>query len=314
MSYDRVIHCASDVFTENLNRLPHEFTHNLAGSPLFELSRLADLAEKVAIRQNPHLSGGDVYFNEGPVEVGEKPPQPDVPRTKAIDMIRRIENSQAWVILKHVEREPEYRNLLEACIRDILELTGRQLLRKIKWFEAILFITSPNRVTEYHLDREVSWLLQIKGDKEIHLFNRADKEIVPDDELERYWTSDNRAAVYKPEFESRAMVYQMEPGSGVHIPINSPHWLKNGNNISVTLNVNFQFYDQYWANLYKANYYLRRVGITPNPPGTNVIADQIKSLTFTAMQRTKQTLKGRPYIPREAREQYTRISELATRL
>jgi len=74
--------------------------------------------------------------------------------------------------LKHVEREAGYREVLENCIRNILELSGRDLLRKIKWFEAILFITSPNRVTEYHLDREVSWILQIQGDKEIHLFDR----------------------------------------------------------------------------------------------------------------------------------------------
>jgi hypothetical protein len=187
--------------------------------------------------------------------------------------------------------------VLENCILDILELSGRELLRKIKWFEAILFITSPNRVTEYHLDREVSWILQIQGDKEIHLFDRADKDIVPDAELETYWTADNRAARYKPEFESRAMIYNMRPGSGVHIPINSPHWLKNKNNISVTLNVNFQFHDQDWANLYKANYYLRRAGITPQRAGVHPVADRLKSMAFTAVQRAKQTVKGRPHIP-----------------
>jgi hypothetical protein len=201
--------------------------------------------------------------------------------------------------------------VLESCIRDILELSARELLRKIKWFEAILFITSPNRVTEYHLDREVSWILQLQGDKEIHLFDRADKDIVPDEELEMYWTADNRAARYKPEFESRAIVYQMHPGTGVHIPINCPHWLRNKNNISVTLNVNFQFHDQHWANLYRANYYLRRAGITPHPPGAHPAADRVKSVAFTVMQRAKQAVKGRPLIPPEAREQNRRIAELA---
>ena len=224
---DRIIQCAPDVFTQNLNRLPYEFAHSLAGTPLFELSRLVDLAEKVATRLNPHLAGGDVYFNDGLIEPGEKPLRPDLPRMAAADLIRKIDSAQAWIILKHVEREPGYREVLENCIRDILQLSGPQLLRKIKWFEAILFITSPNRVTEYHLDREVSWILQLQGDKEIHVFDRADKDIVPDQELEVYWTADNRAARYKPEYESRAIVYQMRPGSGVHIPINSPHWLRN---------------------------------------------------------------------------------------
>jgi nitrogen fixation protein len=172
------------------NRLPHELSHRLNGSGLFELSRVADLAESVATRKNPHLAGGDVYFNDGSIEAGEKPQSPDLPRTAAIDFIREIETSQAWIILKHIERDPDYRPILESCILDILELSGRELLRKIKWFEAILFVTSPNRVTEYHIDREVSWILQIQGDKEIHLFDRADKSIVPDEELEAYWTAD----------------------------------------------------------------------------------------------------------------------------
>ncbi|MGA2277709.1 MAG: hypothetical protein ABSG00_08895 [Terracidiphilus sp.] len=307
---EHIIHCESEIFQQNMNRLPYEFTHSLAGNRLFELSCLMDLAEKVALRSAPHLSGGDVYFNEGRIEPDEKPLRPDKPRTAVIDLIRQIENAQAWIILKHVEREEGYRDVLESCIRDILELSGQELLRKIKWFEAILFITSPNRVTEYHLDREVSWILQIQGDKEIHIFDRADKDIVPDKELEVYWTADNRAAQYKPEYESRAIVYPMRPGTGVHIPINSPHWLRNKNDISVTLNVNFQFHDRHWANLYRANYYLRRAGIVPRPPGSHPVSDQLKSAAFTVMQKAKQTVKGRPMIPPEAREQNRRIARL----
>lgn len=308
---DCMIQCAPRVFKDNLNRLPYEFAHLLAGNPLFELSRLVDLAEKVATRSSPHLAGGDVYFNDGLIDPGQKPVIPDLPRTAAAEFIRKIDTSQAWIILKHVEREPGYRDVLEGCIRDILQLSGPQLLRKVKWFEAILFITSPNRVTEYHLDREVSWILQLQGDKEIHVFDRADKDIVPDAELETYWTADNRAARYKPELESRAFVYQMRPGSGVHIPINSPHWLRNGNNISVTLNINFQFHDRHWANLYRANYYLRRAGVRPNPPGAHPVSDRIKSAAFTVLQRAKQAMKGRPHIPAEAREQNRRIARLA---
>lgn len=313
-SLDRTIQCAPDVFVQNLNRLPYEFAHSLAGNQLFELSRLMDLAEKVATRPTPHVAGGDVYFNDGLIEACEKPQCLGLTRTAATDLIRQIDTAQAWIILKHVEREPGYRDILENCIRDILELSGRELLRKIKWFEAILFITSPNRVTEYHLDREVSWILQLNGAKEIHLFDRADKDIVPDEELEVYWTASNRAARYKPECEPRAMVYQMQPGTGVHIPINTPHWLRNKDNISVTLNVNFQFHDQHWANLYRANYYLRRTGITPHPPGVHPASDRLKSVAYTAVQKVKQVVKGRVAIPQEAREQNKRIAELAGRL
>lgn len=312
-SSSRAIQCDPEIFRRNLNRLPYEIAHNLSGDPLFELSRLVDLAERVAKRTRPHLAGGDVYCNDGMIAPGEKSIAIDKPDVAAVDLIRRIDTAQAWIILKHVEREPGYRDILEKCICDILQLSGPELLKKIKWFEAILFITSPNRITEYHLDREVSWVLQIQGDKEIHLYDRADKEIVPDEELEVYWTANNKAAQYKPEYESRALVYEMSPGSGVHIPINTPHWLRNKANISVTLNVNFQFHDYYWANLYRANYYLRRAGFSPQPPGVHPFTDHMKSAAFTVLQRAKSSAKGRVQIPEEARRQNRRIAEMVSR-
>jgi hypothetical protein len=67
--------------------------------------------------------------------------------------------------------------------------------------------------------------------------------------------------------------------------MNWPHWLKNGNNISVTLNVNFQFHDHVWANIYEANYYLRRAGLKPEPTGVHPLNDWLKSVAFTALQR-----------------------------
>ena len=308
-----IVDCDREVFSRDLNILPYEIHHTLAGNPLFQLPALIELAQHVAARTNPHMSGGDVYFNEGLIEAGTKPnyDRPEEERAAVVDLVRKIEQAQAWIILKHVEREPGYRELLEAAVCDVLELSGRaDLLRRIKWFEAILFITSPNRVTEYHIDRECSWIFQIQGDKQIHLFDRADKDIVPEQELESFYTVDNRASRYKPEFEDRAMVYDMTPGTGVHIPVNTPHWLKNGNNVSVTLNVNFQFRDREIANLYKANYFLRKAGLKPATPGTWPIADNVKAAALTAALAVKRAIKkGDGVVPPEAKDQKKRIAD-----
>ena len=86
--------------------------------------------------------------------------------------MRQIENSQAGVTLEHVERENGYREVLERCICDLLELSGKEVMRQVKWFDAILFVTSPHRVTHYHVDRECAWLVQLHGDKDIHLFDK----------------------------------------------------------------------------------------------------------------------------------------------
>lgn len=313
---DHVMECDPAVFRRDLNVLPYEIGHTLADHPLFQLDALVELAQRVAARKNPHMSGGDVYFNEGAIEAGTKPSydRPEEDRVRAAELVKKIEDAEAWIILKHVEREDGYREVMERAVVDALRLAGpagTALFRKIKWFEAIVFVTSPNRVTEYHIDRECSWIFQIRGNKAIHLFDRADKDVVPEEELERFYTVDNRASEYKGRFESRALVYSMTPGTGVHIPVNTPHWLKNGNNVSITLNVNFQFHDVEIANLYKANYYLRKLGMKPAIPGHRPLTDRLKAMVFTGLLTVKRTLKpGDGVVPPEAREQKKRIAEL----
>ena len=163
---EHVLECDPEIFRRDLNILPYEIQHTLAGHPLFQLPALVGLAQRVATRNNPHMSGGDVYFNEGAIEAGAKPvytgsaaDRPDAERSRVAEVVRKIESAEAWIILKHVEREDGYREVMETAVVDALKLAGddgRHLLRKIKWFEAIIFITSPQRVTEYHIDRECS--------------------------------------------------------------------------------------------------------------------------------------------------------------
>ncbi len=75
--------------------------------------------------------------------------------------------------------------------------------------------------------------------------------------------------------------------------------------------MSFQFHDTEIANLYKANYYLRRAGLKPALPGRNKSADRAKALAFTAALNVKRTLKkGDGVVPPEAKEQKRRIAKL----
>jgi len=297
-------------FSRNFNRLPFEISHRLAGNPLFDVERIIELAQRVESRRTPHRPFGDIYCNIGEVDPGMKAVQGHRPALPASELMRQIEDSQAWITLEHVEREEGYREVLQRSICDLLVLSGKEVMKHIKWFDAILFVTSPHRVTHYHLDRECAWLVQLHGEKEIHLFDKRDKEVVPDEELERFWTVDNGAGSYKPQFEDRAMVFLMKPGTGVHIPVNCPHWLKNGNQVSVSMNVNFQFRDEAWGNIYKANHYLRRLGWKPASPGKHPLRDRIKSRVYTSLQQLNHLRKGKQEVPAEAIADYRRIQQL----
>jgi hypothetical protein len=307
----QVIDCDPELFAKNFNRLPFEVQHTLSANSLFQLPQIAELAQRIASRERPHHPKGDVYIDEGQTASKLGPDSKEQAKKRATELVEKIEQGQTWVILKHIEREPGYREIFEDCISDLISLTGKQLLTQVKWFDATLFVTSPNRVTDYHIDRECSWLLQIQGDKDMHLFDRADKDVLPDEELEQYWTGNNLASPYKPELESRAMVHHLRPGVGVHNPVNAPHWLQNRDNVSVSLNINFQFHEAAWENLFRANHYLRRMGVTPSSPGKNPFADAAKRNTYTALQDMRRLLKRQPRVAsNEAREHYHQIVEM----
>jgi hypothetical protein len=164
-------------------------------------------------------------------------------------------------------------------------LAGRPLCPKIRNKEMILFLTSPNRISNYHIDRECSYLMQISGSKTIYTFDGGDRSILSEEELERFWTVDNNAAKYSESFQHKARAFHLTPGTGIHIPVNFPHWVKNDDNVSVSVNINVQFPDSMRANIYRANYHLRRMGFRPAPPFVSPAKDRLKAAAYGLSDR-----------------------------
>jgi hypothetical protein len=282
-----MLNFATQSCRDRFNRKHFTFDHDLGNYPEFSLPRLVELAKTTA-----ETRPKDLYYDVGDVDIGQR--WETIPRgTLPIDeTIRRIETQGAWIVLWRAELHAAYSRLLNTAMSDILEMTGAEIERKIKKKEIILFITSPNRVTTYHIDRECNFLLQISGNKEISIFDREDREVLPETEIERFWTVDNNAPIYRRNLQSRASVFMLEPGKGVHIPVNAPHWLKNANNISITASFNFQFHDSVRANLYRANYYLRRFGMKPRPPFVSPMRDAIRRPLGAVAYKARQLYHG----------------------
>jgi hypothetical protein len=278
---------ATNEFRENFNRRHFVVQHDLATYSAFSLERLIELAKDTA-----ETRPNDLYYDEGEVEIGQRWEEVSRGTLPIDETIGRIETQGAWIVLWRAELHPTYSGLLTAAMSDILAMTGAEIERNIKKKEIILFITSPNRITTYHIDRECNFLLQISGEKEISIFARDDREVLPEVEIERFWTIDNNAPRYRPQLQDRAEVIRLQPGNGVHIPINAPHWLKNGDNISVSASFNFQFRDGVRANLYRANYYLRKFGLRPRAPYSSAIADAVKGPLGAAAYKARQLYRG----------------------
>lgn len=267
----RIYAADPDQFAREFNHRPFMVDHLLAGHPAFSMDRLHDLLERSLPVPNK------VYWNSGQKDVGQKWRERPGRDFSIEEAFQRIRESDAWIIIFGAECVPEIHEMLQEGIAEVASMAGISLTKEAKNTGCILFITSPHRVTQYHIDRECSMLLQIHGTKTIHVFDQNDRDVLTESELERFWTVDNNAPYYKPEYQSRANTFLLEPGKAVHIPVNAPHWLQNGDDISVSVNQNFQYFNDRVANIYRANYYARKMGLNPIPPGQSAMRDRIKA-------------------------------------
>ena len=276
-------------FAEKFNKASFAFQHKLMHQPALSMDRLMELFEKTL----PYPD--QVYWDAGPKDVNQRwneRPGRDFPAREAIE---RIRDNGAWIILFGAERDPEIAALLEESMQEVNELSGNTVFPQMKVRSAYIFITSPHRTTTYHIDRECNFLLQIRGSKTIHVFDRYDRDVLPESELERFWSVDNNAPRYRQELQDRAQSTLLSPGTGVHIPVNAPHWLQNGDDVSVSLSLNFQFKNETLGNIYRANHYLRKLGLKPTPPGMNSSLDRLKafgmSVPVSAAKAYRRALK-----------------------
>jgi hypothetical protein len=277
----------ADLFRECFNKRHFVLQHELAGHPLFQLPRLIELARHTAEQR-----ASDLYYDAGVTDLNERWGTSPAP-FPVDETIRRIEHAGAFIILKRAEQDPAYAGLLEQCMSDILQVSGRELERKMRRREVIIFVTSPRRITTYHIDSETNFLLQVHGSKDISIFNKYDREVLPEDEIERFWCEDHNAAVYKPQLQHRADVVRLVPGNGVHIPVNAPHWVQNDENISVSVSINYHSWDREYAHLYCANYFLRqKLGLTPTPPAKSALLDVIKRPMGAVILKVKDLRHG----------------------
>ena len=275
-------------FAENFNKRQFQIQHHLAEHPLFQLPRLLELAREMAAERPT-----DVYYDSRVTDIGSRwgssPGEFPVDET-----IKRLESAGAWIDLKAAERSAPYAAVLNGCISDLLQISGRQLERKMRRKEMAIFLTSPKRISTYHIDSECNFLLQLRGEKNISIFSKYDREVLSEEEIERSWAADTNAAKYKPHLQHRADVVHLSPGVGVHIPVNAPHWVENGDNISISVAILYHWWSREYLDLYAANYCLRKLGLSPRPPFQSAILDAVKRPFGAAAMRLLTMYRGGP--------------------
>ncbi len=269
-------------FRAGFNRRPFTVGHRLADHPMFALPRLIELARRLPTEH--------VEYNAGNISVNMDPDL--TPRTglSVEETIERIEERCSWMVLKYVEQDSVYRDLLNSCLDEIQELS-EPLAPRMCRREGFIFISSPGSVTPYHLDPEYNFLLQVRGKKTVNIFDPSDRSILPEQELERYLNGGHRNMVFKPEYQEKAMRFELTPGKGLHFPVNAPHWVQNGDEYSISFSITFRTpASERRTCVYSVNSYLRNRGITPEPFGRSPLKDSAKYLALRAVRRAKRAM------------------------
>jgi ribosomal protein L16 Arg81 hydroxylase len=150
--------------------------------------------------------------------------------------------------------------------------------------QAFIFVSSPGSITPYHMDPEHNFLLQIRGSKEVRLFERS---VVGEEELERFHTAGgHRNLAFREEYHARSLACELIPGRGLHFPVHAPHYVRNGPDVSISFSITFRTPDlERLVRTHQFNAWLRRRGVPPAPVGQHPGRDRLKSLALRVARK-----------------------------
>jgi hypothetical protein len=251
--------------------------HRLTDHRLLQLPRLIELATV--------LPASSVEYN-----LADLPLDQDylaTPRNGlTIDQtLRQIEACKSWMVLKNVERDPPYKTLLDECLEEVAPHV-RTIAPQLEHREAFVFVSSPHAVTPYHCDPEHNFLLQIRGDKVVTVFDRGDPRAISQPQMEGMASGAHRNLSYTEDMAPLGRPFQMSAGDGVHVPMYCPHWVRVGQSVSISLSVTFRSRASFRRDAaLRVNARLRRLGINPVPPFQSAWRDQVKHVVDRALGR-----------------------------
>lgn len=254
----------------------HKLNHELVDHPLLDLEALAQLAEA--------LPANSIEFNRGdqPIGVDGKP------RATGLSIgetIRGIDTSNSWAVLKQVQQVPAYRALLADLLGELHPVIERRTGRMLKP-QAFIFISSPDAVTPYHFDPEHNILLQLRGQKVMTIYPAGSSRFAPDEVHETYHRGGKRELAWQDSFVRDGVPFGLEAGEAIYVPVMSPHFVRNGPKVSISLSITWR---SDWsfaeADARAFNGVLRKWGLHPRPPARWPGGNTMKALAWRSIRR-----------------------------
>lgn len=153
------------------------------------------------------------------------------------ETLENLETSNSFIKVRAPETDSAFLGIyshLEAQLQELAEATGTSL----KDYTMFLFLASPGAITPFHLDKYSAFLLQLSGEKKVHIWSPWKHDKLEREQIEAFVSSTiPRTPV--TENLSGSIEHTISPGDGVHIPCTAPHWVENGSGVSISMSVHF---------------------------------------------------------------------------
>jgi hypothetical protein len=269
----------SQSFADSFSERSFKVRHSLLDHPLLTIESIARLADE--------LPPESVWRRPGDRAVGVASAGEDPDQGPPSETIRAIEQNGRWVMLRFIEQVPEYAALVNSCLDDVEPyLAGREggMTRR----NGYLFLSSPSAVTPVHFDSEHNLLLQVRGKKEVSIFEFAN-EWARRRAVDRHWDR------VQPDFTAMAesaKTFRLLPGEGVYMAPFLPHWVENGDEVSISLSIPFYTEVALRAeHVNKVNARLRRIHLHPRPVGQSENVDKAKAALFETGLKVREVVQ-----------------------
>lgn len=261
--------------------------HHISDHPLLQMDSLVQLGSRLAKIGRVRTHSSDAYagtaFNHAPMLYPNQ--------RSAEETLANIVSAKAWMSLLNVQTDEVYRCLVDEVLDDLkpgIDRVDQGMVYRGGW----IFVTSPNTITPFHMDKEHNFILQIRGHKRLLVWEPDDIVVLSEAARDLFHANHSRdLVVWTEAARTRAQVFNLEPGMGAYMPSTSPHLVENGDNVSVT--VSFTYYTDATrrdSRLHALHHRLRTWGVNPSPVGAYPLVDTCMDAALRGARQAHQML------------------------
>lgn len=287
---DDMVYIDPDQFANKVDVTPFSIQHQLQSHPLFQLESLVELSKRLPKEQREYVFAKQEFGTHDNLEQYKHAADNDELSTE--DLINAIETQNVVIVLRNVESDHLYGEFVNHCL-DSLAGTVEPVTGPISGRESFIFVSPPNAYTPYHWDPEQNFFMQVRGKKQMAIYDVADRDLLPEEALERYYTQGQVITKCPEELFENYELFEMNPGDGVYVPVTAPHWVKTLDEVSVSVSINFRSPSSIRrARVFRMNRMMRKMGLRPRSvsPRADFWSEQLKSSVLEIPAKIKKTL------------------------